>query len=397
MLGQCWQGTWERCPRPRSPLLPSARCHSTVTAHYLTAAAQFLQVHPPAHALPPLPAHCCQGQANLAGKAPCACPACTATLLSSPEPCSNPSDLFAAPSRGEGSGFCPASRGTSLSRARQAGGCCHVSRGRKACVISALGRERLRQRAGGASRAAAGNRPCWEAHVTARRGGEKGQGETVTHWKPVLQGTRCPTKRVAGLPKRDRRAAEPPTQAGCRDPPPYAPYGAALPGWQLLIRLPPCSRAQMKHTAAAGGYWCQGCRGSQIPACRKKRANGGCRKHPNLVAPAPSGMVSLVLPLTCVHLHSPAASRRVLMPGSQQKLALPSSDDSHSSDFVCCHPSRASGARLDGRCSRSPLKTVLGSKRKGGKGLQAAWLSAAALGQQLAQLCPEPASQRNRL
>lgn len=123
----------------------------------------------------------CQGQANLAGKSPCVCPASTATLLSSPEPCSNPSDLFAAPSCGEGSGFClapshplcPASRGTSLSRAHQPGGRCHVRHGRKACVISALGRERLRERAGGVSREQTllgGSRHCSERWRERPRG-----------------------------------------------------------------------------------------------------------------------------------------------------------------------------------------------------------------------------------
>lgn len=187
-------------------------------------------------------ARSCQGQANLAGKAPCICPACTARLLLSPEP---PSNLFAVSSCGEGSDFClppsyslcPVSRGTSLSQAHQAGGCCHVSCGRKAHVISALERERLRERAGGVSRAAAGNRPCWEAHVTAQRGSEKGQGEMGTRWKAVLQGTHCLTK--TGWQGCPRKAVL--GQKSCR-----APNAGRLQGACALCGDPP-------HTAQLSG------------------------------------------------------------------------------------------------------------------------------------------------
>ena len=234
-----------------------------------------------------------QGQAILAGKAPSIRPACTATLFSSPEPRSDLSNLFAAPSCGEGSGFClapsyplcPASRGTSLSRARQAGGCCHVSRGRKAHVISALGRERLRERAGEASRAAAGNRPCWEAHVTARTGGKKGQGETGTCWKPALQGTRCPAqmgwqgcRREAALGQKSRRAPDAGRLRGActlhRDPPPTVQLSG---GGLLWMGAPdpqhsshPAARLRLSTQEQQGGT---GARAARCPGFGWDRVN----------------------------------------------------------------------------------------------------------------------------
>lgn len=244
-------------PIPEVPCFPSEQCQprritgsspalpSTVTAHYPRAAAQLLKVYTPAHALPPLACLPLSRTSKPCWKSPLICPACTATLPSSPEPRSNLPDLFAAPSCGEGSSsclapshpLCPASRGTLLSQAHPAGGCCHVSCGRKAHLIPALGRERLRECAGGVSRVAAGNRPCWEAQVTARRGGEKGQGETVTRWKPVLQGTRCPSKGGTAAEERqrwDERAAEPPMQGAwalCGDPLPMVQLSG---GWAPL-------------------------------------------------------------------------------------------------------------------------------------------------------------------
>lgn len=68
----------------------------------------------------------------------------------------------------------------------------------------------------------------------------------MTCWKPALQGTLCPTKtgwqgcpRGAALGQKSGRAPDAGRLWGacalCGDPPPCAPYGAALPGWQLLI------------------------------------------------------------------------------------------------------------------------------------------------------------------
>lgn len=117
-----------------------------VTAHYQQQHSSSVPIS--------LPAFCpSQGQANL-GEAPCILPASTATLLSSPEPCPVPLIYFQHHHVGRplvsplpaAASFAPVRR-TSLSRAHQAGGDCHVSCGREAHVSSASQREH----AGGAA------------------------------------------------------------------------------------------------------------------------------------------------------------------------------------------------------------------------------------------------------
>lgn len=210
----------------------------------------------------------------------------------------------------------------------------------------------------------------------------------------------------------DRRAAELPMQGGCREPAhcvgtlhiQHSSLVVGSPGWQLLIHNTaptPLLGSDEAHSSSSSRVvvvpglpgkpnTCPQEAASQQRLQKAPVPHGPSTQQHGQPGPAPHGksLCASALPYS-------------LKEGFNAWLAVkacpPSSDDSHSSNFVCFHPSYAREARLDGRCSRSPLEMVLGSKRKEGKGLQAAWLSATAPRQQLAHLCPEAASQRNRV
>lgn len=139
------------------------------------------------------------------------------------------------------------------------------------------------------------------------------------------------------------------------------------------------SHVWMKHPGSSGVELVPGLLRKPNPCPQGEASLQGLQKAPSPHGPGTQWHGAAGGAGNCVPLCSSGASRKVLTPGSQWELGHLPCDDSHGSGFACFHSSSATGARLDGCCSKPPAGTVLGSKRQAGTGLQAAWVSVPAL------------------
>lgn len=149
------------------------------------------------------------------------------------------------------------------------------------------------------------------------------------------------------------------------------------------------SHVWMKHPGSSGVELVPGLLRKPNPCPQGEASLQGLQKAPSPHGPGTQWHGAAGGAGNCVPLCSSGASRKVLTPGSQWELGHLPCDDSHGLGFACFHSSSATGARLDGCCSKPPAGTVLGSKRQAGTGLQAAWVSVPAPMQRLTHLCPE--------
>lgn len=262
-----------------------------VTAHYQQQHSSSVPVS--------LPALCpSQGQANL-GEAPCILPASTATLLSSPEPRPVPLIYFQHRHVGRplvsplpaAASFAPVSRRTSLSRAQQAGGGCHVSYGREAHVSFSLQREL----AGGAAEQQHGTDLARRAALQLGEAEGKAKGRTQPgSRKPTagtapgerqLQGQRSPTFLMQES-KGELVGCRVPAQSPCS----CAPHSTA-PALHPTATLLPRSDETSRHQRGGNGASTAGDAHSQ-PVGRSQSAEDA--KSLPALAPSSTALQGLV-------------------------------------------------------------------------------------------------------